>query len=527
MRSTPPFRWLLTVALLAAMNQCNKPLLSTTEADQISLAKALLAEGDSIEAMIGESYRTFWLGTDHWYGYLGLSTLADEASSSWGNIAMKDLSSEPRVAYDNSVDYRYRRHTEDPWNGAYAAIRAANGGLEAIAGGVQIGTDGVDTQRAKAFAYFVRGLAHGHLALLFDQAMILTSAQALEEAQLATVYSPYIEVMNLAISDLNQAITISASSIFTTDSGWINGVLLDNYALSRLAHSYVARYVSAVARSQAERAAVDWAGVKNHINQGILAGEDFAPVGDGYISWYSDARWAMGSSIWTRADYKTIGITDTSAGFQNWLAAPVQDRTEFDLYTSDRRVTGATNDPDSSGLYFKHVGASLFRTERGTYHFSMYRNSKWEAYRATEAEPMTTLTFVEMRLLLAEAEWRLGNLAASAAIVNETRVSNGQLSALTGSEVDFFDWLTYEKSIETYTTGIGLAYFDRRGWPAHTLIRQYDSSGQTTGLVTGSPLHFPIPAKESQFLFTLPYTFGGSGLGSAPKSMVGNRRGLD
>ena len=526
MRSIPALRWLMTGALIVIIIQCSNPLRSNPEQDDVSLAKALLAEGDSIETMIGSSYRTFWLATENWYGILGLTTLADELTSSWGNAAMKDLSSEPRVAYNNSAGYFYSDHVEIPWNGAYAAIYAATGGLEAIAGGIQIGTDGVDTQRAKAFAYFVRGIAFGYLACMFDQAVILTSTQDLEAAQLAAVYSPYLEVMNQAISDLNQATTISAASIFTTDAGWIGGVLLSNFQLDRLAHAYIARFMPAVARSQAERAAVDWAGVKNHIGQGILDGEDFAPVGDNYVAWYSDARWVAGNSIWTRADYKTIGITDTSTGFQNWLATPVQDRVEFDLYTSDRRITGATHAPDSAGLYFKNVGASLFRVSRGTYHFSLYRTSKWDAYNATESEPMTTLSFVEMRLLLAEAEYRLGYLAASAAIVNETRVANGQLPALTGSETDFFDWLTYEKSIETYATASGLAYFDRRGWLAHTIICQYDSSGQTTGLVTDSPLHFPIPGRDSQFLFTLPYTFGGGGPGSAPKSMAGNRRAL-
>jgi len=61
----------------------------------------------------------------------------------------------------------------------------------------------------------------------------------------------------------------------------------------------------------------------------------------------------------------------------------------------------------------------------------------------------------------------------------------------------------YEKGIELFCTASGISYFDRRGW------------GE---LVTGTPIHFPLPGQELEILQMANYTFGGvGGPGSAPK----------
>jgi len=61
--------------------------------------------------------------------------------------------------------------------------------------------------------------------------------------------------------------------------------------------------------------------------------------------------------------------------------------------------------------------------------------------------------------------------------------------------------MKYEKRIECMFTASGLAFFDDRGW------------GELT---PGTPIHFPVPAKELNILRLPVYTFGGSGEGSAP-----------
>ena len=141
---------------------------------------------------------------------------------------------------------------------------------------------------------------------------------------------------------------------------------------------------------------------------------------------------------------------------------PLKERTEFVITTGDRRIHGAVPDtvitppattgaqPDTviippgqtRGTHFEYAGPSLFNLDRGRYHFSMYEHSMWNDYAATEREQMICLSYTEMQLLIAEAEYRLGNLSDAAAIVNVTRTEAG-LPALDGAEPDFFKWLTY------------------------------------------------------------------------------------
>ncbi|MFB0516640.1 MAG: hypothetical protein ACETWG_08550, partial [Candidatus Neomarinimicrobiota bacterium] len=474
-----------------------------------------IASPSDVEALIAGSFRTYWFATEHWTCPLGLTTIADENSSSWGNEGMKDLSSEPRVAFNNTTAYASKGHIEVPWYDLYGAISAVNDGLRAILDPddpMEIGTDGEHTPRAIAFARFIQGLSYGFLAEMFDQAYIVDETDDLNAIALGEVdvpLSPYGEVMDAAIGYLGDCIAECSGEDFTTPDTWINGVALTSDGLARLAHSYTARFMAAVARTPTERAAVNWDGVKTHVAAGIQEGEDFGPVGDGWINWYSwyrEITW--GPYGWMRADYKTIGLADTSSGYQNWLDTQVAKRDEFLLYTADRRVTGCTACPDSEGTYFSYNGASPFQVARGTYHFSMYAYEGYRDLAYYGNVPMWTMTHVEMRLLEAEAEYRLGHKAAAADIVNETRVTNGELPALTGDEDDFFEWLKYEKGIETFARQVGLFYFDRRGWG---------------DLVTGTPLHFPVPAKELEVGQLPLYTHGGTTGDYAPKRIPTTR----
>ena len=124
---------------------------------------------------------------------------------------------------------------------------------------------------------------------------------------------------------------------------------------------------------------------------------------------------------------------------------------------------------------------------------------------------------VEMDFLIAEAEFRLGNLGAVRDIINQTRVANGELPPVTTAGVpvsnscvprrgdgecgDLFDALMYEKRIETYATGI--SFFDLRGWGC---------------LLEGTLLHLPPPGRQLALQGKAIYSFGGvGGPASAPK----------
>lgn len=475
--------------------------------------RALTSPSD-IESLIGGAFNTFWYATENWTPTNGLSVVADEHTSSWGNAAMKDLSSEPRVKFDNSTSYIDIGHLETPWYGLYSAVSSVNDALSSILDAenpIEIGIDGADTKRAVAFGRFIQGISFCYLGAFFDQAFILDETTDMEGVAAGTVEMPlklHSDVMAAGIAHLEACITLCEANTFTLPSSWINGMELTNAQLARVAHSYIARYTACVARTPAERAAVDWAAVESHVDDGITDGEDFGPYADVWTNWYSWYREISYLDSWTRVDYKTIGTADTSGNYTAWLNTPVADRQPFNIHTADRRITGDT--PDSAGLYFSHAGEPWFRPDRGTYHFSYYNFDRWEANFVDGVDQLTTMWYEEMQLLKAEALYRQGDNAGAAAIINVTRTTNGQLPAITGDEPDFFKWLKYEKKIETFSTP-GLAFFDRRGWTGDA------ETGQDTELVAGTPIHFPVPAKELEVSLLDVYSHGGSTGNVAPR----------
>ncbi|MCH7576026.1 MAG: hypothetical protein IIA59_13025 [Candidatus Marinimicrobia bacterium] len=509
-----------------------------------SKEQVVVTPGD-VENLIGGAYRSFWFSMEDWYGGLGLSTVADELSSSWGNVGMKDMSSEPRVAFNNVTSYGEINHVEEPWFGIYGSLAAVNDGLRAIFDAdnpVKIGDNGKDNDRAIAYARLLQGISYGYLAAVFDQAYVVdetTDLEALAADPTIAPLKPYTEVMEAAIGYFQAAIDVAgAAAPFVTEDTWVNGYPMDNALLAQVANSFIARYTAAVARTPAKRAAIDWNAVKTRVAAGLTtADDDFGPFADVYVSWWSDLRWVAANHIWTRADYHTIGLTDNSGNYDNWLGTPTASRTEFVITTDDRRIHGASPDtsiadPDTvdgvitidttitpanqtPGTKFEFAGGSIFQPSRGTYHFSMYHHTEWTDYQINVDSKMTTLSYVEMQLLLAEALWRTNDLAGAAAIVNVTREAAG-LTALTGSETDFFKWLIYEKKIETYVKATGLAYFDRRGW-----TNSSGEASQVSELISGTPVHYPVPAKELEIGGFLVYSWGGSAgtPGSAGKAI--------
>jgi hypothetical protein len=195
-------------------------------------------EGAIAEALIGGSYLAWWAASQWTYPSMALSVAAEELTSSWRNFGMQDLSTEPRQAFDNTPSYTYARVNERPWFRSYVALSSVHQGIRMIEDGVEIGgRGGPDNARALAFGKFVQGLAHGWLALMFDQAFILDETIDIETDELVLV--PYTDVMAAAVAELEEAIAIADANTFTLPDGWIRGLPLSNAELSQLAHSYL------------------------------------------------------------------------------------------------------------------------------------------------------------------------------------------------------------------------------------------------------------------------------------------------
>jgi hypothetical protein len=244
-----------------------------------------------------------------------------------------------------------------------------------------------------------------------------------------------------------------------------------------------------------------------------------------------------------RVDLRLVGPADTSGAYQTWLTSasgPNFHLTQpFNVLTPDARIQApGTTSPVFKPVYFKHTDRNppgMDTVLRGRYYVSPY----WNSTRANDNRTQNPGTGggrmrrttnelgaiqdamiypVEMDLLIAEAEFRLGNLGAAATLINKTRVSNGELPPVTAAGVPasnscvpqlydgtcgtLFDALMYEKRIETY--GSAISFFDLRGWGC---------------LLEGTLTQLPPPGRQLDLQNKLIYTFGGhpGEVGSAPK----------
>lgn len=477
--------------------------------------RALATAGD-VESLISGSFRTYSQREQSYTNANPLIVAADVGTASWGNFGMMDISSEPRAALNNSPSYGYSSMIESVYGSMYSALAAVRDGIIAIDGGLEIGDNGEDNARAMFFAKFIQGIAHGVIGMMYDQGFVLTEDTDIETATL----SPYSDVIDQAVASLEEAIALAQANTFTIPANWMT-LTRSNTEMVPLCHSFIARIMASAARTPAERAAVNWSTVASHASQGIT--EDFIIVSDD-VNWWSSHKVYTMQTTWMRVDYKLIGQADNSGGYQNWINTPVQQRTEFIMAgVEDMRIssTGGVGEAVDSGTYFGKFGLSSFKPERGTYHYSRY-----VMHRFTDQYdwigPFAAMTPEEMNLLRAEAAYRQGDLQGAADLINISRVGNGGLPPVTTTGVteigglctprtdsgqcgDLFDALMYEKLLEGFAVANGIPLYDKRGWGT---------------LLTGTPIHLPVPGEELLVMLLDIYTFGGGGEGSAPDEII-------
>lgn len=470
-----------------------------------------LASANDVESLLRGGYATFYDQlADNSYPNWALSVGADEMTSSWGNNGMQQFGSEPRVAYPNDLVFGYRGLTQTPWTVMYRIVSNMNDGLKAIADGLEFGDDGEDTPRAEAMARFASGLAHGWVALQYDQGFIYRETDDLETTDFEFV--DYKELMDYAMQQLDLAKDIAQKNSFSMDGTWIFGRETSSADLVRIISSYQARYLASLARNPEERAAVNWQKVIDLANAGVT--EDWGPILGGTDTWDTDDKGYQGKLDWFRIDYKTIGPGDISGAYKTWLDTPPSGRQPFDIDSPDRRIMGSGG-VGTTGKFMRYRFAQNFREDRGTYHFSRYYLSRWPTLQPshtnqTGLDPIFPVA--ELDLLKAEAYIRQSKPDLAVPLINKTRVAVGELPPVTVNGVPqsadcvprwdgvncgtLMEALMYEKRLQNIANAAGVAYFDARGWGI---------------LVSGTQLHFPVPASELEILGLPYYRFGGVG----------------
>ena len=519
MRAMHLLRTAVAVLGSAALVSCQD--LAVTNPNAPDRTRAVGNPSD-VQSLVSSSFTSWWAVAQGTLPGFPFTAMADELTSGFADYGILAASSEPRVAYNNSTANTRRFQNEVPWYELYGALSNVNDALAAIERGVVITENGVDvTARTRAFGKFMQGLTLGYIALFYDRGYIVDEFST--PADLGKpILKPYAEVRDSALRRLDDAIAIANASTFTIPpAGWVNGLTIDNVQLARLARTFQARFLAYTPRSPEERAAVDWNRIITLVNESITS--DFAPVGIPDVL-FTDMRRVVARERpnrppgdFARVDYFLVGPSDTTGRFQQWVAAPLDQRTPFQVATYDRRVHGAAG-PASAGKYVAYDASTIFALDRGVYHRSFYWYHRLGRGTSYQDGPQLAITRAELELLQAEGYIRIGQPENAIPLINKTRTANGELPAVTidgppaGSNCvprkvtstacgSLWDALKWEKRIEGLGVDPNVAFFDARGWGT---------------LVAGTPVHMPIPAREIETLALPSYTFGGSGVGSAP-----------
>jgi hypothetical protein len=322
--------------------------------------------------------------------------------------------------------------------------------------------------------------------------------------------------MSAARAKLAAARMLAAQGAFTIPSGWMGTDAYTSADLIQLTHSYEARFMAAVARTPADRAAVEWGTVVTHVDAGVA--EDFGVNLDGPSGvWGVTLKGFMGNG--SDVDLALIGPADQSGAYSAWEASIPSEKLPFMIDTDDQRIVGATlTDP---GAYVHYRSTTIQPAERGLWYQGNYAPWWWYDIDQTGFGFAPDLTVEEMGFLKAEAFIRMGTPDLALPFINGDRVAVGGLPAATvdgvsgarcvprsagllreASDVpegecgDLLQTLIYEKQIETAFLYAGSSWYDHRGFGT---------------LRTGRAYHCPIPQVDLDLMDRPIYTFGGVG----------------
>lgn len=426
------------------------------------------------EATADKLFQNWYNTKNDYYGPgLMLNTIADQITMSHGNQAMLDMSSEPRIAFNNSSTYTHANVTEDYFNSMHAVLADAN----AIAAGVVGDGEFSDPDKYESLARFGQGAAIGSLALVFDRVFMSDETGSLNNGEAVS----YQEAIEFALDKLDEAIAAADRGSFTLDNSQVFGKSLSSEQWSEFLNTLAARFMVMSTRNSTQRANLDWNRVLNYANNGLTY--DFAVGQDGWSQWLSDQITYSIYPGWGRVDMRIISFMDETYPAY-WPAG-------------ETTLDPATSEDSRLESDFEYLPSNTFAPDRGTYHFSTYRHSRYDDYLASGyLTDLYEMLQAENELYKAEAHLRLGNLGEAANAINSSsRVLRGELPPVAEDADAIAEAIHYERMIELMNTGLGLGFYEMRG---NDLLQ------------AGTPLHFPIPGAALDAAGLPPYTFGGS-----------------
>ncbi|MBP6425485.1 MAG: hypothetical protein KA278_07165 [Flavobacterium sp.] len=414
-----------------------------------------------------------WFLTVHEYDGPGLAliTMSDAVTMSYGNAGMRDLSSEPRVAFNNTSSYSNQIITSKYFNSLYSVLSDSN----TLALAVKNGTKFENSKQIEMTAKLGQALSIGYLALVFDKVWLSDENGVVGEGA-----SDYKVAMTFALTKLDEAIAIANANNISFPENWLPGGGGTATKLKQFMNSMGARMLVGNVRNSTQKAAIDWTKVLAYANAGVTS--DFEIYMDD-TTWYSYAphTYAIYGG-WGRVDMRIINMMDPNTPAY-WT----------DTYTQPNPSTSA----DARLLTdYQFLPSNTFAVARGKYHFSSYRYKRQDSYITNWTENIVELSKAENDMFKAEALAHKNDLAGAAAVINAgTRVTRGNLAPVAADLAAIKSAIHYERMVEFAYTGMGITFFEMR---KENLLQK------------GTLLHFPIPGKALEAIPAANYTYGGT-----------------
>ncbi|NOY36785.1 MAG: RagB/SusD family nutrient uptake outer membrane protein [Chlorobi bacterium] len=418
------------------------------------------------------------------YNYRGpgvpMAVMADQVTWDFANFGYaQKFGGEPRLPFANYYKSPDTYFIDRFWISAYEALNYVNLTLQTLEqGGLISGFGPEDENMIRSWCYFLQGVIHGYLGLIFDKAVI----QDEFTDPMQPVLSEWPAVLKSAVSSLDKSIQISGQGDFIIPDTWYSGPALSAGDLAGISSTFAAMFLAYGSRNAAQNDSTKWSLVESYAQSGIKS--DFMIITDQQIWVNSMLEKAIGPG-YGRVDNRVIHLFDST--YPAHYPADGLPPDPPDASSADARLD---ND-------FEYLSTINFAPENGTYLFSNYRLKKYDDWLPEMSGAIPFVTKTENDLLYAEALVRTGNTSEAINILNSsTRIKRGHLPLLdpAATNHEVLEAIFYEREVELIGSGIGTAFYD---------MRRRDM------LQKGTLLHFPVPAEELDIMGLPVYSFGG------------------
>ena len=485
-------KFIFSLLLVVGITSCKK--LDFDDPTRLTNTEAATQITDLGLKLANSSVQRALFNTTESYAGVAMAGLADQVSMTNRFQEWWDFCEEPRKRISNSNSYGGYEN----WNYIYGQLYQANLDATTVIDIAVVQnkpvktTAGVDrTADAITAAYFAKGLAQGHLGVMFDRGIIV------DQVGLSTRDYPasYKQMIENGVANLDKAIAAAnANASFTFD--FIQANPLTKAQFIAICNSYAARFLASIPRSKAEATALGttfWNRVYTYANAGVTTDFTTTYVTGGVFNEAMSQCLVRGSANqagYAPVDIKVAQLADNTGTYPNYY--PAAPAILNPITTSDARFT----------QYFEYTTNFLYlRADRNRGLFSNYIRKRWWDTANTLALAGKVSPWVlaeEMRFLKAEAKLWTGDAAAAAALLNDAsarRKSVGLLPNIAATEADVRKALHYEYAIE-----LDLAAGNANPF---AFMRRNDL------LIGGTPTQFPVPAGQLDLLLQPNYTFGG------------------